>query len=139
MSNVNLHRDLYAELDSAGLLSFGSIIPGAMVRQILGLEMPEVAPKKVFDAIALAELGAVDYVRNILLGKGKYITSQDGDYRVLLPSENKRQIDLYIKSADRKLRRALKLSKMTPAEASVKTDNTQSRIVMKRESLRSFA
>ena len=46
MSNINLHRDLFAELESGGYLQFGAAIPGKLVREILGLEMPEIAPKK---------------------------------------------------------------------------------------------
>lgn len=135
MSNASF-KDLYAQLDSAGLLNYGSNISAEMVREILGLRMPEIAPKSVFDNIALTELAAIDYVRNILLGHGKYIAGSNGGYRVLLPSENKKQVDLYIQSADRKLRRALKLSRSSPKESSISVDNTKARIVMKRESIR---
>ena len=131
-----MSKPLYETLKSVGLLEYGAVISGELVRDILGLQMPEYGTKKQFDEIALAELGAIDYVRNILLGEGKYITSNNGDYRVLLPSENKRQVDLYMGQADKKLRRALKLSRNMPAVDSCRPDNTSARIMLKRESIR---
>lgn len=110
-----MSKELLNTLRNRGLLEYGSIIKGDDVREILGIEYPEVGTKKAFDEVALAELGAVDYVRNVLLGEGKFITSHHGDYRILLPSENKRQVDAYMKQADRKLRRAHKLSRNTPS------------------------
>lgn len=130
-----MSKDLYAELEARGLLEYGSVIHGDLVRDILGLEMPQYGTKKQFDEVTLQELGAIDYVRNILLGKGRYLAGSNGDYRVLLPSENKRQVDLYMGQADNKLRRALKLSKNMPA-ATKRHDNTSARIMMKRESIR---
>jgi hypothetical protein len=129
-------KALYEELKARDLLDYGCVIKGEVVRDILGIEYPEVGTKKDFDEVALAELGAVDYVRNILLGDGKYLASQQGDYRILLPSENKRQVDIYMNQADRKLRRALKLSRSMPQIDSQPRDNTTARLMMKRESLR---
>ena len=110
-----MSKELLAALRGRGLLEYGSVIKGEEVRDILGIEYPEVGTKKDFDEVALTELGAVDYVRNILLGEGKFIASHQGDYRILLPSENKRQVDAYMQQADRKLRRAHKLSRNTPS------------------------
>lgn len=135
MSNES-YKDLFGQLESSGLFEFGRVINGSFVREILGLKMPEIAPKKVYDQIALTELGAIDYCKNILLGRGMYIARQGDNYRILLPSENKEQIDSYMRSADRKLRRALKLSKSTPVEHRDRLDNTNARILMKRESIR---
>lgn len=131
-----MSKALYEELKARDLLDYGCVIKGEVVRDILGLAYPEVGTKKDFDEVALAELGAVDYVRNILLGDGKYLASQQGDYRILLPSENKRQVDIYMNQADRKLRRALKLSRSMPQIDSHPRDNTTARLMMKRESLR---
>ena len=133
-----MSKDLYTELETRGLLEYGSVIFVDTVREILGLSMPAYGTKKDFDEVTLAELGAVDYVRNILLGNGKYLQGSSGDYRVLLPSENKRQVDLYMGQADSKLRRALKLSKNMPSTAA-RHDNTNTRIMMKRESIREHA
>lgn len=127
-----MSKDLLNALRDRGLLEYGSVIKGDDVREILGIEYPEVGTKKDFDEVALAELGAVDYVRNVLLGEGKFIASNQGDYRILLPSENKRQVDMYMQQADRKLRRAHKLSRNTPtAESYAPTANHDVRLAMK--------
>ena len=127
-----MSKELLTALRERGLLEYGSVIKGEEVRDILGIEYPEVGTKKDFDEVALAELGAVDYVRNILLGEGKFIASHQGDYRILLPSENKRQVDAYMQQADRKLRRARKLSSNTPpAESYTPSANHDVRLAMK--------
>lgn len=127
-----MSKELLTTLRDRGLLEYGSVIKGDEVREILGIEYPEVGTKKDFDEVALAELGAVDYVRNVLLGEGKFIASHQGDYRILLPSENKRQVDAYMSQADRKLRRAHKLSRNTPSVESYKPHaNNDVRIAMK--------
>lgn len=127
-----MSKELLTALRGRGLLEYGSVIKGEEVRDILGIEYPEVGTKKDFDEVALAELGAVDYVRNILLGEGKFIASHQGDYRILLPSENKRQVDAYMQQADRKLRRARKLSSNTPpAESYTPSANHDVRLAMK--------
>lgn len=127
-----MSKELLTALRERGLLEYGSVIKGEDVRDILGIEYPEVGTKKDFDEVALAELGAVDYVRNILLGEGKFLASHQGDYRILLPSENKRQVDAYMSQADRKLRRAHKLSRNTPSAESYKPHaNSDVRIAMK--------
>ena len=133
-----MSKDLLLELRQRGLLEFGSVIKGSEVRDILGIAYPEYGTKKDFDEVALFELGAIDYVRNVLLGEGKYISSDRGDYRILLPSENKRQIDAYMSQADRKLRRAHKLSRNTPNIDTYKpTADSNVRIAMKRETMQS--
>lgn len=133
-----MSKELYEELGARGLLEYGSVISGDIVRRILGLRMPAVGTKRDFDEVTLAELGAIDYVRNTLLGRGKYLAGASGDYRILLPSENKRQVDIYMNQADNKLRRALKLSKNMPSVVK-RHDNTSARIMMKRESIREHA
>ena len=128
-----MSKDLLTTLRGRGLLEYGSVISGDDVREILGIEYPEFGTKKEFDEVALAELGAIDYVRNVLLGEGKFIASTHGDYRILLPSENKRQVDAYMQQADRKLRRAQKLSRNTPAVESYQpAANLDVRLAMKR-------
>lgn len=128
-------RDVYDALDQAGLFDFGAVIPRAMVYDLLGLDVPEVASKAVFDRIAMLELQAMDYCRNMLLGHGKYLAGTPSGYRVLLPSENKAQVDAYMESADRKLERALKLSRNSP-KASHLPDQTEARIMMRRKGYR---
>lgn len=129
-------KELYVNLKDAGMLEFGSSIPSDMVRQILGIEYPEVGTKKQFDEVALTELAAVDYVRNILLGEGKYLAGSQNGYRILLPSENTKQCERYQVSADKKLRRSIKLSRNTPAGDHSPLDTVTAKAIMKRESLR---
>lgn len=100
---------LLKHMQENGLDDYGSYIDGDELHAVLGIEMPETATKKVFDQLALVELSAVDYVRNVLLGEGKYITKSGNGYRILLPSETEHQVDAYIRQAKKKLSRAQKL------------------------------
>ena len=133
-----MSKELHHTLKDAGMLEYGSHIPGEVVREVLGLEMPEIGTKEQFDAVALKELQAIDYVRNILLSEGKYLAGAPGGYRVLLPSENKAQVDAYMAQADRKLRRAQKLSRSMPSQNVNLADQTDARIMLKRDSMRGF-
>ena len=133
-----MSKDLLQELKDRKLLEYGSHIPGDLVREILGIEYPDVGTKKEFDEIALKELAAVDYVRNALLNEGKYLAGTGSDYRVLLPSENKKQAERYMSSADRKLFRADKLLRNTPKTTIREVDNYPARIMLKRRSIREY-
>jgi hypothetical protein len=139
MSKREQFRELYAALQANGLLEYGSTIPTELVHATLCLSVPDVAPKSVYDRVALLELAAVDYVRNILLDQGKYITGTASGYRILLPSENAAQVDQYMSSADRKLVRALKLSRNTPRGDVYHNDQTEARILMKRAGIKQGA
>jgi len=125
-------------MEKRGLVEFGAEISAELVRDTIGLVVPELGTKSQFDALALRELAAIDYVRNILLGRGMYLTFSFGTYRILLPSENMTQVESYISSADKKLSRALKLSRNSPKEVDMASRNhqTSARIMMKRESIR---
>jgi hypothetical protein len=135
MSKREAQRELYAELDARGLLEYGSVIETPVVHAVLGIEMPAYGTKSDFDKIALFELSAIDYIRNILLGQGKYLMGTDSGYRILLPSENAAQVEQYISSADKKLSRALKLSRNTPTLDMQMPDQTEARILMKRSGM----
>lgn len=115
------------------MLDYGSTFPASMVRDLLEIELPTIGTKEQFNAAALAELSAIDYVRNVLLGRGMYLSADKDGYRILLPSENQKQVERYIGSADQKLRRAHKLSRNSPQPAQ-RHDQTAARIFMKRES-----
>lgn len=142
MSNRN-GKDLLSELESRKLIEFGKVIMGDDVRTILGIEYPDFegmdykALKRALGTIALAEMAAIDYVRNVLLGRGMYLKFANENYRILIPSENKAQIEQYISSADRKLSRALKLSRNSPVPDSERRDcQMESRIMLKRSGMR---
>lgn len=131
-----MSKELYTALEEKGLLEYGSVICSDFVRETLGIVVPAVGTREVFTAIALEELGAIDYVRRLLLREGKYLAGAHGDYRILLPSENKRQIDIYMNQADKKLKRALQLSKNSPIMDMQRPDQSAARIMMKRDSIR---
>ena len=136
-SAKNRGKCLLAWVRASGLDEFGSVMIGDQVRAVIGIDYPETGSRQTFDSLALAELAAVDYVRNILLGEGKYLAQQNGDYRILLPSENARQVHQYMSHADKKLKRALKLSRNTPAtDAQDNRDNTNARILLKRDAIK---
>jgi len=136
MSKRSAFKDLLRTLADAGLLEFGSVIKREVVHQALGITVPTMGTRAQFDAISLLELAAIDYCRNHLLDVGKYLAGTDAGYRILLPSENQRQVELYMASADKKLSRALKLSKNSPALADIKHDQVEARIHMKRQHTR---
>jgi len=135
-------KRLYEELNAMGLLEYGSVFSGELVRDIIDLSLPSDdelhqmtvgKAKSVFTSAALMEMAEIDYVRNILLGRGMYIKASGGGYVILLPSENAAQIDSYVSSADKKLRRALKLSRNTPADSLLDHTNLETRLEMKRK------
>lgn len=131
MSNRNAQKELLSMLREMKLTEYGSFIEASLVQEILDIEMPESASRKEFAKLEIIEMAAIDYCRAHLLNEGKYIKQVPNGYRILLPSENLGQIESYMDSADRKLSRALKLSRNTPREAAQIPDQTEARIVMK--------
>jgi hypothetical protein len=138
MSKRGPQRELMAVLRDMKLTEYGSFIPAELVQEVLEIEMPEAAPKSVYDKLAIVEMSAIDYCRNQLLAEGKYIKQVANGYRILLPSENHGQIESYMDTADRKLSRALKLSRNTPLGESKMPDQTEARILMKMANQRKF-
>lgn len=118
-----------------GFDEYGGVVLRAELLEFAGIEIPEVGTKKDFDKAALAEVEIVQYLRNILLREGKYL-KQDGDfYRILLPSQNAQQVESYMRTADKKLRRATLLLKNTPSDHQP-ADDTNVRLFMKRDSIK---
>lgn len=134
-----MSKELFTALVQNDLIGYGAEFPASFVHEVLGLEFPESAPKRVYDDLALKELGAIDYVRNILLGQGKYLESKGDLYRVCLPSENRIYVERYMKSADKKLKRASRLSRSTPQAEAVASSQNDVRMHFKQTSRRSFA
>lgn len=133
-----MSKELYQALDDRGLLEYGSVIPAEFVRSVIGVEIPAIGTRRQFQDAALLELGAVDYVRRLLLEEGKYIAGHHGDYRILTPSENQRQIQIYMSQADKKLKRAMVLAKTTPKVDNARPDHVATRIMLKRDSIRRY-
>ena len=131
----NRGEDLFQYMRTRGLTEYGSIILVSDVQSVLGIVIPEMGPKHIFDELALIELGAVDYVKNLLLGEGKAFIRHKDAYRILLPSENADFIKRYMNAADRKIKRALKLSRNSPVTDAKPHDLTV-QLMMKQESIR---
>ena len=123
-------RDLYDHLEGRGLLEYGAIITADKIQSFLEIVVPETGTKQQFDEVELCEFKAIDYIRNTLLGQGKYLAKSQGSYRILLPSENAVQCDRYISSASKKLNRSLKLSRNTPPGDHPGTDRQTVRALM---------
>jgi len=127
--------EFFDELDARGLLDYGAVIEGPLVRELLDIELPEIGRKADFDRAALAELSAIGYVRDQLLKNGKYLAGTAGGYRVLLPSENAKQVDALMEAAARKLSRARVLNASTPSEFRGQIDQQEARISMNRSGM----
>lgn len=111
-----MKQSLYEFLQARGMLDYGSVITGELVRDFLDIEIPILGTLQQFNAAALKELSAIDGLRDLLIDEGKYIQGDKGDYRILLPSENSKQAANMVASANRKLRKAAKLKLHTPKE-----------------------
>ena len=126
---------IYEQLDDLGLLEYGSVIDGDLVRGMAGISCPEVGTRQDFEAAQLEELAIVDAIRKELLKQGKYLKADRSNYRILTPSENAAQVESYMRSADAKLKRAITLSKNTPKDAGQGQCNSMARALVKRESI----
>lgn len=133
----NTYRDFFDVLIGCDMLEYGSVIEREEIHKLLGIKVPEIGTKAEFDRVTLIELSAIGYVRNELMKMGRYITGTPTGYRILLPSENAKQVELYIESASRKLSRAQTLSKNTPEEHKADMDRSQARSSMMKDGLRS--
>ena len=130
------NKQAYEFLLNAGLLEYGAVIEAKLIREAFGIsEIEYPAQKKEIQEQELAELSAVGYIRDRLLNLGRYIKGERDTYRVLLPSENAGQVLAYMDSADRKLKRGIKLNKNTPVEYKI-SDKDEVRAIMKRESIK---
>lgn len=109
-------KEYIEKLEGMGLIEYGSVIPGEIIRAMAGIELPETGTREQFRDAALKELSVSDYIRGRLISRGMYLSSVRGDYRILTPGENQNQIQSYMKSADSKLKRAIRLHDNTPKE-----------------------
>lgn len=139
MSKRGEIRDLYEHLGNSGMLEFGSKIPGNVVREFLGIVMPEVGTYRMFNSLKLQEVAAIDYIREKLIEQGMFIAADGEDFKILLPSENKVQILAYERSANKKYSRALKLARNTPRKDMGINDQSESRITRRIEACQQLA
>jgi hypothetical protein len=136
MADRESHRNFMDHMRDMGWDEYGATFTKRDLYDFLGLEVPQFGTQHQFTQIALIEVAVIDYCRDILLGEGKYLTQTGGSYRVLLPHENVAQVEKYMSAADRKLGRALKLSRNSPKQAGDSPSQTQARIMMKQFGLR---
>lgn len=129
-----MSRELFDHLNASGFLMHGESFHCEVVQDFLGLEIPATASKGVFERLALLELAAVDYVRNRILDQGMYLARTGERYRILSPTENKNQVEKYMRSSAKKLSRANKLSSNTPKTSS-QTANTSGRLLMQQNTI----
>jgi len=131
-----MSANLYDELQKNGQLEYGASFEKELVHRVLGLKMPEYGTIDQFQEVILAELAAIDYVRSVLLKLGKYIVGSKSGYRVLLPSENQKQAEAFMRQADKKLNRARLLTQNTPKTAAHMPASLESRILLKQQRAR---
>lgn len=136
MTGKNKGRDLLEYMKACGKTEYGSVTTELEIHNLLGLHEPEKGTRKEFQDVALTVLAATDYVRNVLLGEGKYLTSSNRDFRIVLPSETRKYVMTYVSSADKKLKRALKLSRNMPSIDTDPPSSTTGDILLKQEHLR---
>jgi hypothetical protein len=133
---MKTREDIVSWFRANKLDQYGAVIRRTDILSFADIEVPAVGTMKEFEQIALLEVGITQYLRDLLLKEGKYL-KKDGDfYRILLPSQNLQQIQSYMRSADKKLRRARILSVNTPVQHQDIADNLKVRIHMKEQSTR---
>jgi len=132
-------KDLLGFMRSQDLLQYGSVLTKNQLYDVLDIIKPEVATEQVYKEINFIVLSATDYVRTQLLKEGKALCQVKGNFRIPLISENASVIQTYMGSADKKLRRALQLSRNTPSIDTVNPiveAERSARIIIKREFLK---
>ena len=132
-----MKSSLYERLKKMDLVDYGSHIPRSLVHEILGIEVPEYGTLKEFQDIQLLELKEIDSVRTILIKSGRYLAQDNGDYRVLLPSENQAQVKNMLEGISRKAKKAEALLANTPSSCQDKRDNTKVRLEAIKQSINS--
>ncbi len=126
-------RDKMSVLRSKGFLDYGSFISDKEFKSIFGIETIDSGTFEEFKAIEIEEMACSGFVRDMLLDEGKYFKSEGRGYRVLTASENAQQVLTYMKHADNKLKRGLKLNKNTPSKYKISHEE-EVRMTMKKES-----
>ena len=129
-------EECFKLLEEDGWLNYGKTIPTKKIYEAFGIKKIEYpAMRHEIKQQELEELTVTGYIRDKLLNRGMYLKGERDAYRVLLPSENAGQIMSYMNSADRKLKRAIKLNKNTPSEYKIQSQD-EVRIFMKMEQIK---
>jgi len=127
--------ECYKILDEQGYFEYGTTIPRSVILDTFGIaEIEYPAMRGEIKQQELEELTVTGYIRDKLLNKGKYFKGEKDAYRVLLPSENASQVMAYMTSADKKLKRAIKLNQNTPMGYKIPNQD-EVRLFMKKDQL----
>lgn len=110
-------RKIVEHMEQMGWTDYGTYINGDDLRRMIGIEYPESGSRRDFEQIELAELSRIEFIRSILLRKGKYLLRTNGDFRIALPSEHSAIIEKYMRAAKSKLNRAIILGRNSPPDA----------------------
>ena len=123
-------------LEAMGCFEYGATTKLSTIYKAFNIDEVEYpATRADIQTASLAELMATDYIRAKLLNRGKYLKGERDSYRVLLPSENAGQVLAYMKAADGKLKRGLKLNRNTPVQYKVNSQD-EVRIMMKSDDIK---
>jgi len=124
-------NDVFKIIEAHGYFEFGGVISNELFRMFFAIDEIEYpAMRKEIENQQLSELSAADFCRNKLLNEGKYFKKIGDTYRVLLPSENAQQVLSYMRTADAKLKRGIKLNDRTPTAFRI-SSNDEVRLFMK--------
>jgi hypothetical protein len=132
-------ESVFNALTNEGVFEYGAMIHKEELLKYFGIQplSEDEANKLSFTAIktriqedALQELAVTDFIRDRLLDEGKYFYRNGKMYCVALPSQNSEKADAYLKSAQRKIKRASRLLANTPKEVSSNSKQQQSRLLM---------
>jgi len=132
-------KEIFDSLDQQKLFDYGNTIHKSEFLRLFGLnplteeqsdgmKLHEIIKRVQSDE--LKELAIVDYVRRKLLAHGKFLSRDNDNYRVALPSENAAMADKYMRAATRKIRRARTLLKSTPPEVLIANGSIASRLLI---------
>lgn len=109
-------KEVINKLNDLDIFKYGAVITQDEIYKTFDLEPPEKATYKEWEKFSLEELKVTGAIRDFLLDHGKYLKKDGSTYRILLPSENKKQYDEMLDQARRKSNRADKLIRNTQSE-----------------------
>jgi len=128
-------NEIYTQLKKLEMLKYNAKFTESFLQCLSGIEVPAIGTRQTYNAISLAQLEVVTYLRDRLLPKGKYLSQCNGEFRVLTPSENIGQVNKYLDAADRKIKRAVTLNRET--KCATTRNNKSSSAFSKLESIKS--
>lgn len=133
MTNQEM-REIFNDLLESKMFDWGNVIPEKDMLKILNIEKPLYGTYETFKEYELKVLSAIGFFRDQLINQGKYLAYDKGDYRVLLPNQNLKKIIGLYQSADRRLRKGIKLATKTQPKTK-ELDDIKTLSILKRNSI----